>query len=67
MNKNWGFSSLMLGKHSMGRTGQKCFGLSGTSGLVARSSPLTVTTNGPPWWCETQRTGLVTFCIARRT
>ena len=44
---DWGFSSLTRTMHSMRRTGQPCYGLSGTSGPVARSLLLTATATGP--------------------
>ena len=60
------FSSLTRATRSMRRTRQLCYGLSGTSGPVARSLRLTDTATGPHWWFGARRTGQDTSCISRR-
>ena len=45
--RNGDFSSLTRGMRSMRRTGQPYYGLSGTSGPVARGLHTTATTTGP--------------------
>ena len=60
------FSSLTRGMRSMRRTGQPCYGLSGTSGLVACGLHTTATATGPHSWSGPPRTGQATSCTARR-